>query len=522
LRRLGRRGSPPPSSDGRAGMHALEAKGISKSFPGVHALDHITIGLEPGKVHCIVGENGAGKSTLIKILTGVYQPDAGSISIFGQDALRHRQLFRKIGYVPQEIDLLPHLTVAENLFLPFSSGIYKDRFVKRPVLERLALPILEKYRIKARPSDVVGRIPISAQQLLQIAHAIVNQNSEIILLDEPTTSLVSHDILKLFEVIEELKKANKAVVFISHKLEEVFAVGDEITVLRNGVQVGNAAVKDCSIGWVIHKMVGQEIDPAAKYRPAGVRAATVLKVNAISGKGFRNVSFELREGEILGFAGLVGAGRSEIVQGIFGYKPFWSGSIELFGRKIVSPNPARAIRNGVLYLPEARKQQGIFPYLSVLQNISVILVERLRSLLFLISPRKEASLGAQVVRSYNIKAESLAQKIMFLSGGNQQKVIIGRAMYRRPRILIFDEPTKGIDVGAKEEIYRLMKEIAEKEKISIILISSEIDEVIKCSNRILVVYQGEKVGEFPTGETERTEIISAMIGSGQAARERDT
>ncbi len=502
-------------------MHALQATGISKRFPGVLALNDITIGLVPGKVHCLVGENGAGKSTLIKILTGVYQPDAGSISIQGQDPLQHRQLFRKIGYVPQEIDLLPHLTVAENLFLPYSGDIYKHRFVSRKALERLALPILEKYRIQAGPNDVAGRIPISAQQLLQIAHAIVNKSSEIILLDEPTTSLVSHDIARLFEVIEELKQAGKAIVFISHKLEEVFAVGDEITVLRNGVQVGNAAVKDCSIGWVIKKMVGQEIDPAAKYRPEGAGPApTVLKANAITGKGYRNVSFELREGEILGFAGLVGAGRSEIAQGIFGYKPFWSGSIELFGRKITSPDPTRSMRSGLLYLPEERKQQGIFPYLSVLQNISLALVEKLRRL-FVIFPGKENSLGAQVVKAYNVKAESLAQKIKFLSGGNQQKVIIGRAMYRSPRILIFDEPTKGIDVGAKEEIYRLMKEIAEKEKVSIILISSEIDEVIKCSNRILVVYQGEKAGEFATAETERTDIISAMIGSGQAARGRE-
>jgi len=502
-------------------MHALQAKGITKRFPGVLALNDISIELEPGKVHCLVGENGAGKSTLIKILTGVYQPDEGSISILGQDPLQHRQLFRKIGYVPQEIDLLPHLTVAENLFLPYSSDIYTNRFVSRKVLERLALPILDKYRIQAGPNDIAGRMPISAQQLLQIAHAIVNKNSEIILLDEPTTSLVSHDIQRLFVVIEELKKANKAVVFISHKLEEVFAVGDEITVLRNGVKVGSAAVKDCSIDWVIHKMVGQEIDPTAKYRPAGTRPATLLKANAISGKGFRNISFALSEGEILGFAGLVGAGRSEIAQGIFGYKPFWSGSIELFGKKIVSTNPSRSIRSGLLYLPEERKQQGIFPYLSVLQNISVILLEKLRRL-FLVSPRKETSLGAQVMKTYNIKAESLTQRIMFLSGGNQQKVIIGRAMYRTPRILIFDEPTKGIDVGAKEEIYRLMKEIAEKEKVSIILISSEIDELIKCSNRILVVHRGEKVGEFATAETERTDIISAMIGSGQTARGRET
>jgi ABC-type sugar transport system ATPase subunit len=325
--------------------------------------------------------------------------------------------------------------------------------------------------------------------------------------------------VKLFEVIGELKKANKAVVFISHKLEEVFSVGDEITILRNGAQVGNALVKECSMDWVIEKMVGQEIDPAAKYRPVGIAPSTILKVNNITGKGFRNISFELKEGEILGFAGLMGAGRSEIVQGIFGYKPFWSGSIELFGKKVTSPNPTTAIRNGVLYLPEERKQQGIFPNLPILENISMILLDKLRSL-FLISSRKETALGAQVVKTYNIKAESLAQKIKFLSGGNQQKVIIGRAMSRRPRILIFDEPTKGIDVRAKAEIYRLMKEIAEKERISIILISSEIDELIKCSNRILVVHHGEKAGEFQTEITDRTDIIAAMIGSGQPTRER--
>ena len=501
-------------------MLAVEAKGISKSFPGVLALNNIDVRLELGKVHCIVGENGAGKSTLIKILTGVYHPDQGSLSIFGQDALRQKQLFRKIGYVPQEIDLLPSLTVAENLFLPFNNDIYKNRIVRRKILETQALPILEKFHITAGPNDFVSKIPISEQQLLQIAHAIVNKSSEIILLDEPTTSLVSTDIMKLFEVIEELKKANKAVVFISHKLEEVFAVGDEITILRNGMQVGNALVKESSVDWVIEKMVGQEIDPTAKYRPTGAGSTTVLKVDNITGKGFREISFELKEGEILGFAGLVGAGRSEIVQGIFGYKPFWSGSIELFGKRITSPNATMAIKNGVLYLPEARKQQGIFPYLPVLENISLILLEKLRNL-FLISSRKEAILGAEVVRTYNIKTESLAQKIMFLSGGNQQKVIIGRAMYRRPRILIFDEPTKGIDVGAKAEIYRLMKEIAEKEKISIILISSEIDELMKCSNRILVVYHGQKIGEFQTADTDRTEIISAMIGSGQIKKERE-
>lgn len=502
-------------------MIAVEAKGITKRFPGVLALSDVEIRLELGKVHCIVGENGAGKSTLTKVLTGVYPPDNGSISILGENALQHRRLFKRIAYVPQEIDLLPSLSVAENLFIPYGSGVYKGRFVRRNALNEQAIPIFESLRIKAKPTDIVGKIPISERQLLQIAHALINKNADIIMLDEPTTSLVSTDIERLFEVIGTLKGANKAIVFISHKLEEVFEIGDEITVLRNGQQVGSAHIRESSIPWVIEKMVGQEIDPTAKYKPKGCGQDAVLKVNGITGKGFKNISFILKEGEILGVAGLIGAGRSEIVQGIFGYKPFWAGSIEVFGKVVKAPTPAASIRRGVLYLPEERKQQGILPSHSVLANLTIAFLDRLHGL-FGISSRKEGAVGAEIVDRYSIKTKSLAQKIVFLSGGNQQKTIIGRAMFSQPKILIFDEPTKGIDVGAKAEIYRLMKDIAERERVSIILISSEIDEVLRCSNRILVIYNGEKAGEFITDEVDRTDIISAMIGSRRANGERAT
>ena len=502
-------------------MIALEAKNISKRFPGVLALSNIEIRLECGKIHCIVGENGAGKSTLTKVLTGVYPPDNGSISIFGEDALRQRLLFKRIAYVPQEIDLLPSLSVAENLFIPYSSGMYKGKFVRKNSLNEQAMPILESLRIKAKPTDIVGKIPISEQQLLQIAHALFNKNADIILLDEPTTSLVSTDIGRLFEVLIALKSSNKAIVFISHKLEEVFEIGDQVTVLRNGERVGGADIAECSIPWVIEKMVGQELDLSVRYRPIGCGQNDVLKVNCIAGRGFKNISFTLKEGEILGIAGLVGAGRSEIVQGIFGYKPFWAGSIEVFGKVIRSPTPASSIRRGVMYLPEERKQQGILPSHSVLANLSISLLDRLRGL-FGISGSKEAVIGAEIVNKYNIKIKSLTQRIVFLSGGNQQKTIIGRAMFSQPKILIFDEPTKGIDVGAKAEIYRFMKDIAERERIPIILISSEIDEVLKCSNRILVIYNGEKAGEFNTDAADRKDIIGAMIGSGRIKGERET
>jgi len=502
-------------------MIIVEAKGISKRFPGVRALSDVDIRLEAGKVHCLVGENGAGKSTLTKVLTGVYAPDNGSLSIHGEDALRQRDLFKRIAYVPQEIDLLPSLSVAENLFIPYGNGVYRGAFVHRRALEEQALPMLESLRIRAKPTDIVGQIPISEQQLLQIAHALVNMSADILMLDEPTTSLVSNDIERLFEVIEDLKRQGKAIVFISHKLEEVFRIGDEVTVLRNGRQVGSAHIKDSSIPWVIEKMVGKELDVTENYRPRSRGERTVLKVNGITGKGFKDVSFELKEGEILGIAGLVGAGRSEIVQGIFGYRPFWSGSIEAFGEVVKSPTPAASIRRGIMYLPEERKRQGLFPSQSVLSNISIALLDRIQGAVGL-SAKKEVAIGSEIVGKYNVKQKSLSQRIVFLSGGNQQKVIIGRAMFSRPKILIFDEPTKGIDVGAKVEIYRLMKDIAERERISIILISSELDEVLRCSNRILVIYNGEKTGEFTADEIDKTEVISAMIGTRRTNSERET
>ncbi|HGE72670.1 TPA: sugar ABC transporter ATP-binding protein [Candidatus Poribacteria bacterium] len=494
-------------------MQVLAAKGIKKRFPGVLALDSVDFSIEQGEIHCLVGENGAGKSTLIKVLTGNYAPDEGNITIFGRNPFSEKLLFRKISYVPQEIDLFFNLSVAENLILPYNSQIYKKRMIKLQQVYELAKPILRKYHINAEPEEKVGDISISEQQLIQIAHAVENQSAEIIMLDEPTTSLVSDDIERLFSVIIDLKKKGKAIVFISHKLEEVFAIGDCITILRNGQKIGDADIKNVSMEWVIEKMVGQELDPNAKYRPkCDINSKSILKVNNISGKGYKNISFEIKEGEILGFAGLVGSGRSEIVQGLIGYKPFWQGSFS-FNNSIVVKKPSTILSKklGILYLPEERKKQGIFPYLSVIQNISIMILDELQKGFF-ISNKKEKKCAIDLIKEYNIKTNTPHNKIIFLSGGNQQKVIIARAMRKRPKLLIFDEPTKGIDVGAKAEIYRLMKEIVEKYNISIILISSEIDEVIKCSNRILVLYRGQISGEFNADNCTRTEIISAMIG----------
>ncbi|MHB8064791.1 MAG: sugar ABC transporter ATP-binding protein, partial [Ruminiclostridium sp.] len=359
---------------------------------------------------------------------------------------------------------------------------------------------------------LVANISVSEQQLLQIAHATVNQYSEIIMLDEPTTSLTLKDTERLFDVLNQLKKENKAIIFISHKLEEIFALGDEITVLRNGSKVAYSDIKDVDIPWVIRQMTGHEIDENVKFQPENVSNEVILEVKNLTGEIFSNISFELHKGEILGFSGLVGAGRSEIMQTIFGYLPGWGGTVTIDGKPWRLNDTSYSVNNGLIYMPEDRKQQGILPSLSVKENITIPLLSKLKKLLLVISNKKENALVNEVIDAYKIKTPSMNKEIKFLSGGNQQKIIIGRSMFCKPKILIFDEPTKGIDVGTKLEIYKIMKRLADEERIGIILISSELEEIRKCSNRIITIYNGKKMGEFKTINTENSTIINSIIG----------
>ncbi len=488
----------------------LEAVGITKSFPGVLALDNVDVAFKRGTVHGIVGENGAGKSTLVKVLTGVYTPDRGTILIDGEEAVGHSPLFRKLAYVPQELDLFDHMSVAENLFMPFSRSGFSNVIVRRTKLNKLAVPWLEKFQIQARPTDLVKDISVSNQQLLQIARAAVNKYFDVLILDEPTTSLTERDTERLFSVIQQIKEEDKAIIFISHKLDELFNICDELTVLRNGRKVAQAPTADVDRQWIIKNMTAREIVEEEVFRPRTQSQDVILEVNSLSGLGFSDIDFELRKGEILGFAGLVGSGRTEIMQTLFGYLPMGGGSIRL-NEKIIRPgNTHRSIRNGLYYLPEERKQQGILPLLSVKHNISISFLNRL-----IVGPvinrKKENEVTKGVVSEYEVKTPSLQQQIRFLSGGNQQKVIIGRAMRCSPEVLIFDEPTKGIDVGAKVEIYRIMRDLVEKTGIGIILISSDLNELVRCSNRIITIYAGGKTGEF-SSDTDVAEIMDAMFG----------
>jgi len=492
-------------------LKILEARNITKTFPGVVALDRVDVSFELGKICCIVGENGAGKSTLIKILTGVYEPDEGSITIQGENALTSKKIFNKVAYVPQELDLFRNMTVAENLFIPFSQSGSGARFFNRKALYQKAVPYLKKFQIRSDPDELVRNISISEQQLLQIAHATVNQYADIIMLDEPTTSLTLKDTDRLFDILNQLKRENKALVFISHKLEEVFEIGDEITVIRNGVKVAHSQVSDVSIPWVVKQMTGREMDLNASFRPENISDDVLLEVEKLSGEQFADISFQLYKGEILGLSGLVGAGRSEIMQTVFGYLPAGGGTVKFDGKPLKLGDTHISVKNGIVYISEERKAHGIFPSLSVKKNISMPLLDQIKNL-FAVSGAKESKLVEKVIDEYKIMAPSSETVVKFLSGGNQQKVIIGRSMFLKPKLLIFDEPTKGIDVGTKIEIYKLMKRLVDEEGVSIILISSELEEILKCSNRIITIYNGKKVDEFDTDGATKPDIVNSIIG----------
>lgn len=490
-------------------MKVLEAHNITKLFPDVVALDSVDVAFEPGEIHCIIGENGAGKSTLIKCLTGVYQPEEGEVLINGEDAIKNKALFDKIAYVPQEIDLFGYMSVAENLFLPYEKSGIKG-IVNQKELEKKAVPVLERFKIPVEPDALVKDISVSSQQLLQIARACVHEEYEVLMLDEPTTSLTTSDTEILFDIVRTIKKQNKAIIFISHKLEEIFSLGDVITVFRNGKMVAGDVISNVNIPWVIKQMTGKELDQDQVFCSEKVSEKVLLEVSNLTGEKFSDISFTLKKGEILGFSGLVGAGRSELMQAIFGYLPVYSGTVKLDGEAWKLGDTNYSVNHGFIYLPEERKKQGILPVLSIRENISVSTLDTLKGG-FSISRRKEEELAREVIDTYDVKTPDTDKAIQFLSGGNQQKVIIGRAMKCNPKVLVFDEPTKGIDVGTKAEIYRLMKELAEEKGIGIILISSEMDEVKKCSNRIIALYEGKQAGEYDA-KADKDTLLSAIIG----------
>ncbi len=492
-------------------MAYLETSGLGRDFPGVTALNGVDLKIELGRTHILAGENGAGKSTLVKILTGTDQASRGSVRIDGRDPEADPSLYRSIAYVPQELTLFPQMTVAENLFMPFDRTGHGGALVNRRQLMEEAQTYLDRFGIEARPGDLVARISVSDQQLLQIARASTNAHMKVLILDEPTSSLTRVEVERVFKVIRGFLDRDHAVVFISHKMEEVFEIGDDYTVLRNGEKVESGKVADITEADLIRAMSGRHVEMDDHFRPAGPVTDMIMQVRNLSGARFEDVSFDLRRGEILGFAGLVGAGRSEVMQTIFGFLKATGGSVSVEGKPWPLGDTSRSVTAGMLYLSEERKHHGIFPLLSLRENIGLSILPLTVGALG-ISDRRERSEVQTIIDGYGIRTAGMGKRISNLSGGNQQKAIIGRAMATKPRILIFDEPTKGIDIRTKSEIYRIMKGLAE-DGVGVILVSSEINELRRCASRIITMHNGRLTGEFDTEGTDNETLVGAIFGT---------
>ena len=486
----------------------LTMKGIDKSFPGVHALDHVDLEIRKGEVLALMGENGAGKSTLMKILTGVYSKDSGTITYEGKEVeFKNTREAQDAGVVivHQELNMLGHLTVAQNLFIgrEFKNGIKIDD--KKMIEESKKL--FQRLNVDIDPTETMANLTVGKQQMFEIAKA-VSFDAKVIVFDEPSAALTEAEIEEMFKIIRDLKKKNIAMVYISHRMDEIKVITDRVTVMRDGTYVGTLITKDCTKEDIINMMVGRVIyeDPKT-HSMVPKDAPVVLKVEKLNaGKMVQNVSFELRKGEILGFSGLMGAGRTETARALFGADPKESGNIYINGKLVDIKSPEDAVNAGIGYLSEDRKRYGCVVQKSVAENTTMATMHEFMSGLF-INKKKEKEVAQKHVDALATKTPNVEQLVVNLSGGNQQKVVIAKWLTRNCDILIFDEPTRGIDVGAKNEIYKLMNKLAAQGK-SIIMISSEMTEILRMSDRIVVMCEGKKTGEIDIAEATQENIMN--------------
>ncbi|YCI30647.1 sugar ABC transporter ATP-binding protein [Erwinia sp. PK3-005] len=487
--------------------YALEAEGISKFFPGVKALNNVSLRVRPGTVHALMGENGAGKSTLMKCLIGIYRPDHGVIRIKGEtvqfqdtlDALR-----AGISMIHQELNLVPWMTVAENIWLgrePVKFGLVDHR-----QLNQQTQALLSKLNIRLPTDRMVGELSIASQQMVEIAKA-VSWNADVVIMDEPTSALTEGEVGHLFTIIRDLRAQGKAIVYISHKMDEIFTITDEVSVFRDGSWVGSDRTDSYTRQSLITQMVGRELTQLfPKFNNA--IGEEVLTVRHLSRQdAFEDVSFSVRRGEILGVAGLVGAGRSEVMETLFGMAQADSGEVLIDGVPVTINSPATAIEKGMAFLTEDRKKSGLFLVLSVLENMSIVNMPEYSSKGGFVSHVQMAQDCMEQIRRLNIKTPTMDQIINNLSGGNQQKVLIARWLLAQPKILILDEPTRGIDVGAKAEIYRLISELANR-GVAVIMVSSELPEILGMSDRVMVMHEGRITGILNKEEADQETIMS--------------
>ena len=494
--------------------YVLEMTGICKSFPGVKALDHAQLKLRPGKVHALMGENGAGKSTLMKCMFGIYKMDEGEIKMDGQPVSIHDPmdaLNKGIAMVHQELQPIPARTVGENIFLgryPMKKMLGFIPVVDHKKMYADTAELLKRVRMSFDPKQKVGELSVSQMQSVEIAKA-VSANCRVLILDEPTSSLTANEVEALFRIIEDLKAEKVAIVYISHKMDEILRIGDDVTIMRDGKYIGTWEAKELTVDKIITQMVGRELTnlyPERENVPSEV-VFEVKDFTSINPRSFRNVNFQLRKGEILGVGGLVGAQRTELMEGIFGIRSHSKGQILYKGKELKITRPKDAIDQGIALLTEDRRGSGIMGVLSIADNISISSLNKYLDYGFLINGKKVENLVQENVKKMNIKTPSSKTQIKSLSGGNQQKVLIGRWLANAPDVLILDEPTRGIDVGAKYEIYCIIAELAKAGK-SIIMISSEMSELIGMSDRVMVMCDGRVTG-FVDGKEATQENIMA-------------
>lgn len=496
----------------------LQAVEVSKVFPGTLALDNVTFNVRKGKVNVLIGENGAGKSTLMKILAGVERPTSGRILLNGKEIHIHSPLDATkygIGIIYQELNLCRNLNVMDNIFL--AREMSSNGLIDSGKQKQKALDLLARLEQPIGTTDVVADLRIGQQQIVEIAKALV-QDVNVLIMDEPTSALSASEVEVLFRVIKELKSHGVAIIYISHKLEELMQIGDYVTVLRDGKKVAEESIQKVSVSWLIEKMVGK--NPASLFtreqRPIG---DVMLKVTDLTiprlGGGFvlDHVSFELREGEILGFYGLMGAGRSDLVDCLAGATLQSEGEIELYGKKVVEASVADRIQAGFVLVPEDRQRDGLIQTMSVRDNMLLSSIKKYVRKMFL-AAKEEKSVSTREIGELSIRVADPSQSITSLSGGNQQKVVVAKGLLTKPKVLLLDEPTRGIDVGAKSEIFQIMNRLA-TQKFGVIFVSSELKEVLAMSDRILVMSKGAITGVFGHDEaTEEKLVAASAVGHG--------
>ena len=495
----------------------LELKNISKTFPGVKALDNVELEIKKGEVHALIGENGAGKSTLIKILAGVYNPDPGALFFFeGKEAKIVKPLDatkKGISIIYQDLSLFPNLSVAENIYIGRDSDKKPWTKVKWKELKKIAKKALKELDVEIDLNAPVEQLSIAQQQMVEIARALAF-DSKLIVMDEPTSSLSTGEVEKLFKVIGELKRQGISIIFISHKLKELFKVADRFTILRDGKFVGSYNADDMNEPKLIQLMVGRNVT-YEKNQATINSGETIFNVTQLSKRGnFQDISFNLNKGEVLGITGLVGSGRTELAQAIFGINPLDYGTLELYGKEIIVRNSADAVKQGLAYIPEARQTQGLILEQSVINNISLPIIRKIKNKVRLLDRKQEVNLAEKYIKVLDIRPALPNLDAGNLSGGNQQKIVIAKWLSTKPKVIIFDEPTNGIDIGAKTEIHKLIRKLA-NDGIGVIMISSELPEILAVTDRILIMRRGRIVGEINTPDATQENIMHfAFQGKG--------